>query len=422
MKKTILTLLVLCCTAGIVNAQFGGLGKKLKEKAKTAVTQKKNEVQAEAKQEVKQKANQVASNLEPYEQKMDDGSIAFKGDDLGMYKEARKTDWEDLQSRCAYNPKIWNPNTELVERNTLYYLYKWKKACEKGDTEKMVDEGFNRLNWCITQVKNINQDNNYKIKVLDFKQFAADYDKSLDTFYKVMWDGSPKVEKSYKQLKTQADFDTYTKENLARWNWVLDKVDEAKSANKPQTMQFYLNYMVSQREVMLSWKYLKGNENGFAEFDERLKKLLAETPKSFQENNKVLTVEECLAKQKAQEEKWAKEKAEREAERQAAIAANTKPWPKSNMPELQEECLRIFKAKFPDQDVRRVSIENGNWHIQRKNGNIELRLVRVWVDKKDSEGKRIASDYSVCQYYQGGGKYGKTQYHGVGLSSFYIAE
>ena len=358
MKKTILTLFVLCSTASIVNAQFGGLGKKLKEKARTAVTQKKNEVQAEAKQEVKQKANQVASNLEPYEQKMDDGSIAFKGDDLGMYKEARKTDWEDLQSRCAYNPKIWNPNTELVERNTLYYLYKWKKACEKGDTEKMVDEGFNRLNWCITQVKNINQDNNYKIKVLDFKQFAADYDKSLDTFYKVMWDGSPKVEKSYKQLKTQADFDTYTKENLARWNWVLDKVDEAKSANKPQTMQFYLNYMVSQREVMLSWKYLKGNENGFAEFDERLKKLLAETPKSFQENNKVLTVEECLAKQKAQEEKWAKEKAEREAERQAAIAANTKPWPESNMPELQEECLRIFKAKFPDQDVRRVSIEN----------------------------------------------------------------
>ena len=69
MKKTILTLLVLCCTASIVNAQFGGLGKKLKEKAKTAVTQKKNEVQAEAKQEIKQKANQVASNLEPYEKK-----------------------------------------------------------------------------------------------------------------------------------------------------------------------------------------------------------------------------------------------------------------------------------------------------------------------------------------------------------------
>ena len=308
MKKTILMLLVLCCTAGIANAQFGGLGKKLKEKAKTAVTQKKNEVQAEAKQELKQKANQAASNLEPYEQKMDDGSIAFKGDDLGMYKEARKTDWEDLQSRCAYNPKVWNPNTELVERNTLYYLYKWKKACEEGNTEKMVDEGFNRLNWCITQVKNINQDNNYKIKVLDFKQFAADYDKSLDTFYKVMWDGSPKIEKSYKQLKTQADFDTYTKENLARWNWVLDKVDEAKSANKPQTMQFYLNYMVSQREVMLSWKYLKGNENGFAEFDERLKKLLAETPKSFQENNKVLTVEECLAKQKHKKKNGQKKK------------------------------------------------------------------------------------------------------------------
>ena len=308
MKKTILMLLVLCCTAGIANAQFGGLGKKLKEKAKTAVTQKKNEVQAEAKQELKQKANQAASNLEPYEQKMDDGSIAFKGDDLGMYKEARKTDWEDLQSRCAYNPKVWNPNTELVERNTLYYLYKWKKACEEGNTEKMVDEAFNRLNWCITQVKNINQDNNYKIKVLDFKQFAADYDKSLDTFYKVMWDGSPKIEKSYKQLKTQADFDTYTKENLARWNWVLDKVDEAKSANKPQTMQFYLNYMVSQREVMLSWKYLKGNENGFAEFDERLKKLLAETPKSFQENNKVLTVEECLAKQKHKKKNGQKKK------------------------------------------------------------------------------------------------------------------
>ena len=281
----------------MADALLGGLGKKLKEKAKTAVTQKKNEAQAEAKQVVKQEAKQVAlqatSNFEPYEQKMEDGSIVFKGDNWGMYSKAQKTDWKDVESRTN-EPYEWIAGTDIVEKNTLYCLYRWMKACEEGDTEKMVGEIYTRVGWCVTKIVNYHKNEKYGLQFVDAKQFVKDYNATTKVFKNIIWNGMPQNTMLPQDCKTQEELDNYAKTSLACWTWFEDKAIEAKSANKIVTQEFYLNQAVGSREVSLCVGYLKCNEAGFAEFENHLKNALKDTSSKFQSENKVLTAEECL--------------------------------------------------------------------------------------------------------------------------------
>jgi hypothetical protein len=172
MKKIFVMLLIACCSAGMANAQFSklkGLAKKAKQaveqvdntKAKVEKAQQSSTVVQEVK-ETKETQTEVAApvetqvkknSLESYEKKTDNGTIVFVGDDLGMYAKAEKTDWEDVQ-KIVYDPKEWVANTTVVEKNALYYLYRWKKACDEGDTEKMTGEIYPRVNWCVNQIAN----------------------------------------------------------------------------------------------------------------------------------------------------------------------------------------------------------------------------------------------------------------------------
>ena len=142
MKRLLLMLLITCATAGIANAQLG----KLKDLAKKAGNAAKEQVQksrqaAEKVQDTKQTV-EVKESLEAISEKVekevqgqvqkvanglaedeyivehynyyDDKSIGLKGDNLGMYAKARKTDWEDLQ-KYAFDPENWHPYTKYVE-------------------------------------------------------------------------------------------------------------------------------------------------------------------------------------------------------------------------------------------------------------------------------------------------------------------
>lgn len=408
----------------MADALLGGLGKKLKEKAKTAVTQKKNEAQAEAKQVVKQEAKQVAlqatSNLEPYEQKMEDGSIVFKGDNWGMYSKAQKTDWKDVESRTN-EPYEWIAGTDIVEKNALYYLYRWMKACEEGDTEKMVGEIYTRVGWCVTQIVNYHKNEKYGLQFVDAKQFVKDYNATTKVFKNIIWNGMPQNTMLPQDCKTQEELDNYAKTSLACWTWFEDKAIEAKSANKIVTQEFYLNQAVGSREVSLCVGYLKCNEAGFAEFENHLKNALKDTSSKFQSENNVLTAEECLVQQKAREEQWAKEEAEREAALLAKIEANTEDWPKSNMPELDAQILSIMKQKFPNRKIYRVSVMNNKWNVMMKGLVPERRVAQFWVEFDHKSGRRIAEEHYVCQYYNGN-SYGKTQYQSQGTRTFCVRQ
>ena len=425
MKRIFVMLLIACFTVGVADAQLSklkGLGKKLEKAAKEKVEKEadkaKEDASSKAKSEAKKQVDKAKYDLEDYEKR--NGTIVFVGDDLGMYAKAEKTDWEDVQT-IVYDPKEWVANTTVVEKNALYYLYRWKKACDEGDTEKMTGEIYPRVNWCVNQIANYNSNEKYGLSYIKFKQFGKDYNATVAKFKEIIWSGQPSVTKGYKELKTQEDFDNYAKENFAIWNHVLDKADEAKAAGKPITQQFYLNTMVGQRESMLCWNYIKGDEKGFAEFDKRLKNALKDTPKEFQKNNVVRTPQECRDLQAAREEQWAKEKAEKEAARLAEIEAKTEDWPKSNMPELDAQILKIVRAKFPDRKITRVSVMNNSWNVMMKGLVPERRVVQFWMEYYHKEaGRVIAEEHYVCQYYNG--KYGKTQYQSQGSRYFWVRQ
>lgn len=427
MKRIFVMLLIACFTVGVADAQFGklkGLGKKIEKAAKEKVEKEadkaKEDASSKAKSETKKQVDKAKYDLEDYEKRTENGTIVFVGDDLGMYAKAEKTNWEDVQ-KIVYDPKEWVANTTVVEKNALYYLYRWKKACDEGDTEKMTGEIYPRVNWCVNQIANYNSNERYGMSFIKFKPFAKDYNATVAKFKEIIWAGQPSVTKGYKELKTQADFDNYAKENFAIWNYVMDKADEAKVAGKPITQQFYLNTMVGQRETMLCFNYLKGDENGFAEFDKRLKNALKDTPKDFQKNNVVKTPQECRDLQAAREEQWAKEKAEKEAARLAEIEAKTEDWPKSNMPELDAQILKIVRAKFPDRKITRVSVMNNKWNVMMKGLVPERRVVQFWMEYYHKEaGRVIAEEHYVCQYYNG--KYGKTQYQSQGSRYFWVRQ
>ena len=427
MKRIFVMLLVACFTVGVADAQLSklkGLGKKLEKAAKEKVEKEadkaKEDASSKAKSEAKKQVDKAKYDLEDYEKRTENGTIVFVGDDLGMYANAEKTNWEDVQE-IVYDPKEWVANTTVVEKNALYYLYRWKKACDEGDTEKMTGEIYPRVNWCVNQIANYNSNEKYGLSYIKFKQFGKEYNATVAKFKEIIWAGQPKVTKGYNDLKTQADFDNYAKENFAIWNHVLDKADEAKAAGKPITQQFYLNTMVGQRESMLCWNYIKGDEKGFAEFDKRLKNALKDTPKEFQKNNVVRTPQECRDLQAAREEQWAKEKAEKEAARLAEIEAKTEDWPKSNMPELDAQILKIVRAKFPDRKITRVSVMNNSWNVMMKGLVPERRVVQFWMEYYHKEaGRVIAEEHYVCQYYNG--KYGKTQYQSQGARYFWVRQ
>lgn len=427
MKRIFVMLLIACFTVGVADAQLSklkGLGKKLEKAAKEKVEKEadkaKEDASSKAKSEAKKQVDKAKYDLEDYEKRTENGTIVFVGDDLGMYANAEKTNWEDVQE-IVYDPKEWVANTTVVEKNALYYLYRWKKACDEGDTEKMTGEIYPRVNWCVNQIANYNSNEKYGLSYIKFKQFGKEYNATVAKFKEIIWAGQPKVTKGYKELKTQEDFDNYAKENFAIWNHVLDKADEAKAAGKPITQQFYLNTMVGQRESMLCWNYIKGDEKGFAEFDKRLKNALKDTPKEFQKNNVVRTPQECRDLQAAREEQWAKEKAEKEAARLAEIEAKTEDWPKSNMPELDAQILKIVRAKFPDRKITRVSVMNNSWNVMMKGLVPERRVVQFWMEYYHKEaGRVIAEEHYVCQYYNG--KYGKTQYQSQGSRYFWVRQ
>ena len=427
MKRIFVMLLIACFTVGVADAQLSklkGLGKKLEKAAKEKVEKEadkaKEDASSKAKSEAKKQVDKAKYDLEDYEKRTENGTIVFVGDDLGMYAKAEKTDWEDVQT-IVYDPKEWVANTTVVEKNALYYLYRWKKACDEGDTEKMTGEIYPRVNWCVSQIANYNSNEKYGLSYIKFKQFGKEYNATVAKFKEITWAGQPSVTKGYKELKTQEDFDNYAKENFAIWNHVLDKADEAKAAGKPITQQFYLNTMVGQRESMLCWNYIKGDEKGFAEFDKRLKNALKDTPKEFQKNNVVRTPQECRDLQAAREEQWAKEEAEKEAARLAEIEAKTEDWPKSNMPELDAQILKIVRAKFPDRKITRVSVMNNSWNVMMKGLVPERRVVQFWMEYYHKEaGRVIAEEHYVCQYYNG--KYGKTQYQSQGSRYFWVRQ
>ena len=83
-------------------------------------------------------------------------------------------------------------------------------------------------------------------------------------------------------------------------------------------------------------------------------------------------------------------------------------------PQLNAQILRIMKQKDPS--IIRVVVINDSWAVH----TLKDRAVMVWGIYKNKQGKLEAHDYSFCQDYQGGGKYGALRYKGIGVRTVYV--
>ena len=77
--------------------------------------------------------------------------------------------------------------------------------------------------------------------------------------------------------------------------------------------------------------------------------------------------------------------------------------------------------KSVDPSVIRVVVINDSWLVHY---NVIVpceRAVLAWAVYKDKKtGKLTAHDYSFCEDYQGGGKYGKLRYKGIGMRTVLV--
>jgi hypothetical protein len=82
----------------------------------------------------------------------------------------------------------------------------------------------------------------------------------------------------------------------------------------------------------------------------------------------------------------------------------------------------VLKAN-PDAnpEVIRVVVINDSWQVHYKGTVPTDRAVMAWAVYKDKKtGKLTAHDYSFCEDYQGGGKYGKLRYKGIGMRTVLV--
>jgi len=88
--------------------------------------------------------------------------------------------------------------------------------------------------------------------------------------------------------------------------------------------------------------------------------------------------------------------------------------------QLNAQVLRIIRQQYPD--IIRVVVINDAWKIHT-NGIVPTdRAVMAWAVYRNKKGKLEAHDYSFCQDYQGGGRYGALRYKGVGTTTVYVKQ
>ena len=88
--------------------------------------------------------------------------------------------------------------------------------------------------------------------------------------------------------------------------------------------------------------------------------------------------------------------------------------------QLNAQVLRIIRQQYPD--IIRVVVINDAWKIHT-NGIVPTdRSIMAWAVYRNKKGKLEAHDYSFCQDYQGGGRYGALRYKGVGTTTVYVKQ
>lgn len=350
-----------------------------------------------------------------------DNKVCLKTSDPLYSGAYRSTDWSFIEA-SAWTPEINGEaqplkNSEDVEKNALYYLARLERATQAKSLEEMLGTDYSRALWLYNEMATRASQMAF-FHYMNYDQYKERFIQVITDWKKIVWAGNPEIKLGAKEKASH--FTQWRDERYASYIFLAKRAAETQGAAR----EFYLRFTMDLREMLIGSGDFKATDPKYAELEQAILAVHPNTSAAFQKELPYRSPEEIIAAKKARDEKFAQEEAQKAQAAAAARAANSKPWPKSKMPNanLLASCLKVIKAQYPDLDAKRVSIMESSWQIDRDSrGNILRRRVAAWIDCKGDDGSRVAKCFGFAQDYLGGGKYGSTRFFGIGTNApFYI--
>lgn len=361
-------------------AQFGNLGKVVKNKAKQSI---ENKVERTIDNAV-DKAVNTATN------------------------EAKK----QLNMAVEYKTQLNAPNPEAArDIDELYDAFEyWAElqdmANKKKDVEWLCSEKGEKMSAVFNMIANDNSKD-----VARWHSWSSAQEKCSEVgkaTRAILYEGYP-------DSKVTGEGNPFL---AAALKWYVEKAKKGKANAK----NYYTSNGAATRYLAFCTDRYTDDE-AIEKQTKELRKLYDKMDEGYKAKypnaNPYLTFDQVKQEMKEAKEKAAKAKAEKEAKRKAEIEASKQTLkPGALNKSMNAQVLKVAKAKFPG--VIKVVVENDSWSVKREGGAIARRTLLAWVVTKDSEGNLVAHDYGFAQDYMGGGKYGSLHHYSVGLRTVYV--
>lgn len=379
-EKRIMAVIAIAAVSVSASAQFGNLGKRIKQNVKSAVHNK-------IERTVDNAVYNAINNAE---------------------KEAKK----QLNMAVEYKTQLNAPNPEAAnDIDELYDAFEyWATLQEMANKKKDVEWLCSEKGEKMTDIYNMIANDNSK-EVANWHSWSTAQERCSEVgkaTRAILYDGYP-------DSKVTGEGNPYL---AAALKWYVDKAKKGKTNAK--------NYYTSNGSAT---RYLAFCTDRYTD-DEAIEKQTKELRKLYDKMdegykakypnaNPYKTYDEVKKEVAESRARVAKEKAEKEAKRKAEIEASKKTLkPGALNKSMNAKVLSVAKAKFPG--VIKVVVENDTWTVKREGGTIARRTLLAWVVTKDSDGNLVAHDYGFAQDYMGGGKYGSLHHYSVGVRTVYV--
>lgn len=382
MKFFVVVLALVFATSA--NAQFSGLGNKLKNKVEKKVENEAKSAEKKAEKKVEKEAKKQVKKAENEAKKQVNLAVEYKTQ-LNAPKVDEKSDIDELYEALDY----WCSLEEMgLKKKDVEWL-----TSDKGERYKEIYNIILNRN-----DKGVARFNSFETAQTRFQTLG----KSVNEF---LYNGEPKPDD--------------TNETLAkRLKWYVDKAKKGKTNAK---RYYTVNGGAIRYLSFTSKRYTDTPEiqKQTAELCKLWDQVDSEYQAKFPNCNPHLSYDEVIAK-------YEQEQAERKKKAEAAKAARKKEIeakketlkPGALNKTMNAKVLKLAKERVPE--CVKVVVESSSWDVKREYGSIVRRVLIAWVITKDNDGNLVAHDYGFAQEYLGGGKYGELRNYSVGLRSKYV--
>lgn len=354
------------------NAQFGGLGKSLKNAAKNKVESAVKSNTESAKNNAESAVKETAGNAQADTQN----------------KVTSAAEYKTLKNAPQVGP---NSSARELYTAAIYWSDVQEAAAQAKDVEWLTSSNGEKLKELTEMIRK--KDNGGSL----YNGAKSMLDKTMEVTTAALLDGQPK--------------DDGTNESLvARMKWFVEKIKNGSENEK----RFYTVKAGAERYLAFTSKKYKDTPE-MQQATNELKKYWdsvdEENKTKYPQYNPNLTYEKVM-------EYGAKEEAETAAAKQKGLeASKVQMKPGALDKTMNAQVLKV--AKQDDSDIFKVVVTSDSWSVKRDNfGNITRRVVYAWVVWKDADGNLKGKENAFAEEYLGGGKYDSLRLFGTGFIKY----